>query len=138
MNTLKRCNTCFVYKYNTFFVSKNLLLTPRIAHYSSLVKPLWEMLQEGQFQWNSVNEQNFYKICNLLCKNNLLSFFDPDKPNVIQTDASKLGLGAVLLQNDIPVMFVSRTLTDTESRYSQIELEFLAIVFGLTKLRKYF
>ena len=108
-----------------------------IAHYSSLVKPLRNMLQEGQFQWSRVNEQAFYKICNLLCKNNLLNFFDPDKPIVIQTDASKLGLGAVLLQNDVPVMFVSRTLTDTETRYSQIELEFLVIVFGLTKLRKY-
>ena len=75
----------------------------------SLVKPLRTMFQEGEFQWSRVNEQVFYKICNLLCENNLLNFFDPDKPIVIQTDASKFSLGAVLLQNGVPVMFVTDT-----------------------------
>ena len=56
---------------------------------------------------------------------------------MVQTDASPQGIGAVIIQDNVPVVFVSRTLTDTESRYSQIEREFLAIVFGLSRLKKY-
>ena len=108
-----------------------------VAHFSALAKPLWDMMQEGQFEWSDDNKKAFYKVRDLLCENTILSFFDPNKQIVVQTDASKQGLGAVILQDNLPVVFVSRTLTDTETRYSQIELEFLAIVFGLTRLRKY-
>lgn len=47
------------------------------------------------------------------------------------------GLGSVLLQDNKPVLFVSHMLTDTERRYSQMETEFLRIVFGLTRLSRY-
>ena len=108
-----------------------------IAHYSTFVKPLWDMLQEERFEWSDENTQTFYNVRDLLCKDTVLSYFDPSKDIIVQTDASKQGLGAVILQDNKPVVFVSRTLTDTETRYSQIELEFLAIVFGLTRLRRY-
>ena len=49
-------------------------------------------------------------------------------------DASKKGLGAVLLQESKPVMYVSRALTETEQRYSNIERELLAIVFALERI----
>ena len=45
--------------------------------------------------------------------------------------ASKTGLRAVLLQDDQPMVYASRTLTDTERRYSSIERELLGIIFGL-------
>ena len=47
------------------------------------------------------------------------------------------GLGAVLLQESKPVMYVSRALTETEQRYSNIERELLAIVFALERLNHY-
>ena len=46
----------------------------------------------------------------------------------IQCDASETGLGAVLMQNGQSICYASRTLTDTETRYAQIEKELLAIV----------
>ena len=52
-------------------------------------------------------------------------------------DASKTGLGAVLLQEGQPVVYASRTLTDTERRYSNIERELLGVVFGLERLHHY-
>ena len=52
---------------------------------------------------------------------------------MIQCDAAEKGLGAVLLQDDKPVAFTSRALTDTETRYAQIEKELLAIVFSVEK-----
>ena len=52
-----------------------------------------------------------------------------------------MGLGAVLLQEHegglFPVCYVSRKLLDRETRYSTIERECLAIVWGLRKLRQY-
>ena len=46
-----------------------------------------------------------------------------------------MGLGAVLLQDDQPVIYASRALTDTEHRY--MERELLGIVFGLERLHHY-
>ena len=48
-----------------------------------------------------------------------------------------MGLGAVLLQEGQPVVYASRTLTDTEQRYSNIEGELLDVVFGLERLHHY-
>ena len=67
----------------------------------------------------------------------VLAYFDKDKDHIIQTDASKTGLGAVLLQEGQPVVYASRTLTDTECRYSNIERELLGVVFGLERLHHY-
>ena len=73
-----------------------------------------------------------------------LAFFDvsPDRETAISSDASPIGLGAVLWQKDDqhqwrPVSCASRALTDTESRYSQLEREMLAVVFGLKKFQQY-
>ena len=67
----------------------------------------------------------------------VLGYFDKTKKHTIQCDASKEGLSAVLLQESKPVMYVSRALTETEQRYSNIERELLAIVFALKRLNHY-
>ena len=66
-----------------------------------------------------------------------MTYFDKDKDHIIQTDASKTGLGAVLLQEGQPVVYASRALTDIECRYSNIERELLGVVFGLKRLHHY-
>ena len=60
----------------------------------------------------------------------MLAYFDQSKACVIQSDASKKALGAVLLQDGKPVVYASRTLTETEQRYLNIELELLSVVFA--------
>ncbi len=50
---------------------------------------------------------------------------------------SQHGLGAVCLQNNRPVAFASRALTETESRYAQIEKELLGLVYACTKFHHY-
>lgn len=56
------------------------------------------------------------------------------KPVVLSVDASQKGLGAVLLQENLPTgicyAYASRALTDTETRYAQIKKEASAIVFS--------
>ena len=51
----------------------------------------------------------------------------------LQTDASKKGLGAVILQDSKPVMFASRALTRAEKNYQNLERECLAIIWGMEK-----
>ena len=66
-----------------------------------------------------------------------MTYFDKDKDHIIQTDPSKTGLGAVLLQEGQPIVYASRTLTETEKRYSNMERELLGVVFGLERLHHY-
>ena len=73
-----------------------------------------------------------------------LAYFraSPSVPTAVSCDASPSGLGAILWQrsNDgrwLPVTCASRTLTDVETRYSQMEREMLCIVFALTRFRQY-
>ena len=56
---------------------------------------------------------------------------------VLQCDTSLNGLGACLMQNNKSVAYASRSLTQTEVQYAQIEKEMLAIVFGMEKFKTY-
>ena len=66
----------------------------------------------------------------------VLAYFDRSKANTIQSDASKKGLGAVLIQDDKPV-YASRALTETEQSYSNIERELLSVIFALERFHHY-
>ena len=56
---------------------------------------------------------------------------------VLQTDASAVGLGAVLEQDSHPIAYASRSLSSSERNYSVIQRECLAIVFALKQFRHY-
>ena len=58
---------------------------------------------------------------------------NPNTYTILQTDASKWGLGSVLLQNSKPVMFASRALTGSERNYQNLERECLATIWGMEK-----
>lgn len=64
-----------------------------------------------------------------------------DQEFVVRTDASSVGLGAVLLQEfeDVlhPVSYASRKLLEREKNYSSIECECLAIVWSIQKLSRF-
>ena len=55
----------------------------------------------------------------------------------IQVDASQVGLGTVLLQNNKPVAFTSKALTNTECYYAKIEREIFAVIFRAERFRTY-
>lgn len=71
----------------------------------------------------------------------MLQFPNFDKPFLLTTDALEIALGAVSSQGSIetdkPVVYASRTLNDTEKKYSAIERELLAVIWAVKHLRPY-
>jgi len=76
-----------------------------------------------------------------LSKPTTLALYDPKVPTKVSADASSYGLGAVLTQEMEskwrPVAYASRSMTDTEKRYAQIEKEALAITWACKKFSDY-
>jgi hypothetical protein len=63
---------------------------------------------------------------------------NPDGMFELETDASNLGIGAVLRQNGMPVAYMSRTLSKSEQNYSITKKEMLAAIWSMEKMRYYF
>ena len=102
---------------------------------TELSEPL-RRLQKGDTvrAWESEQQTAFEKIKTILNTHPLLTYFEKDKDHIIQTDASKTGLSAVLLQEGQSIVYASRALRDTECGYSNIERELLGVVLGLERL----
>lgn len=64
----------------------------------------------------------------------VLTYFDRNAEHVVQADAAMKGLGAVLLQKGRSGIYMSRTLTPAEERYSKIEGELLGVMFTMEGL----
>ena len=113
--------------------------TPNIAELS---QPLRELLSSKRsWVWGPAQDAAFKAIKAELARPTTLALYSPDVPTKIAADASAYGLGAVLLQQQSgawqPVAFASRSMTDTEKRYSQIEKEALALVWACEKFSDY-
>ena len=90
-----------------------------------------------EFQWLEQHSLTMNTIKKFLAESLVLRYYDINKPVTVQCDASQSGLEAVLLQDGQPVCYASRTLTDSEFRYAQIEKEMLAITWACDKFDQY-
>ncbi|KAJ8381193.1 hypothetical protein SKAU_G00019710 [Synaphobranchus kaupii] len=110
-------------------------LAVKTAHLRKLLQ------RETEFQWGHEHETEWKGLLEVLAGEPLLMFFCPEKRTKVSTDASKDGLGAVLLQEEEgawqPVAYASRSMTATECRYAQIEKECLGLAFGCEKFHTY-
>ena len=108
-----------------------------IANLSHHTEPLRAMLKKDNvYHWEEQQTQSFQQVKTLIAKanNTLLRYYDRNLPVTVQVDASLRGLGACLIQKHNgehqPIAFASKSLTDAETRYANIEKGLLAIVFA--------
>lgn len=109
-----------------------------VDNFAEKTSKLRELLKKNvEFQWLPEHTKVLNKIKTLLSKEPILGNFDKNKEITIQSDASQNGLGCTLMQENKPICYASRSLTETEKAYSQIEKELLGIVFATNKFHYY-
>ena len=109
--------------------------TPDLATITAPLRDLTE--KDTTFVWRPEHQKVYDNVKKAITAASTLAYFDANKPVTIQTDASKRGDGATLLRHGRPAAWASMSLTETESKYCNIEREMLGIVFGLEKFHHY-
>ena len=118
------------------YVSKFI---PEASHITAPLRKLIE--KDTKFEITSEHKESIQRIKEALVSNPVLKIYEASKETKITCDASLYGLGAVLMQKHgadwLPVAYASRSLTDAEKRYAQIEKETLSAVFACNKFHNY-
>ena len=105
-------------------------------------EPLRHLTKSGTpFVFGGEQKKAFQGLKEQLAPAETLGYFDKDTPTQVIANASPVGLGAVLTQKQKNgprvVCYTSRSLTDTERRYSQTEKEVLALIWACEKFHPY-
>ena len=122
------------------FIGMVMYMGNFVPHLSHHTEPLRAMLkQDIVFHWDEMANTSFQRIKDLIAKtaSQPLRYYDHTKLVTVQANASQRGLGACLIQDGQPIAFASKSLTDTETRYANIERELLAIVFAWQHFNTY-
>ena len=115
-----------------------------VKNFAQIAKPLFNLLKKDvRYVWSNDCNYAFEKLKKTLTMAPILVPPDYSKPFIIRTDASRDGLGGVLLQVkensiEVPIYFESRTLSSSESNYSVTDLEGKAIFHCVKKFKPYF
>ena len=114
-----------------------------LENLSTKLGPLYELLKKDvSWNWSSECAKAFQACKDALQEDSVLVHYSTNLPVRLACDASSYGLGAVISHvmpdgSERPVAFASRTMSQAEKNYSQLEKEALAIMFGIRKFHKY-
>lgn len=114
-----------------------------LPNLSTALHPLYQLLEKNhKWKWTEECCKSFKHIKKLITSDEVLTHYDPNLPLCLATDASPIGLGAVLSHimpdgTERPIAYASRSLSTAEKNYSQIDKESLAIVWGVKRFNTY-
>ncbi|XP_050456461.1 uncharacterized protein K02A2.6-like [Cataglyphis hispanica] len=113
-----------------------------IKDFSILAAPLTRLTKKNtRWTWREDEATAFQQLKDALTTAPVFACPDFNRRFFLQTDASTSGLGAVLTQyredGERVIAYASRTLTGAEKNYSATELECLAVVWGIRRMRNY-
>ncbi len=111
-----------------------------VKNFASIASPLTRLLKKDvPFLWNDAQQHRFTILKDAFTHAPILAFPDCKLPFAMCTDASALGIGAVLMQTEgkrpHAIAYAGRVFTSTESKYSGTHLEALAVVWALQHSR---
>lgn len=112
-----------------------------VPNFAAIAKPLTQLTAKGtpsRIPWSTEADHSFKMIKRALCDATSLTTPDITKPFWLFTDASAIAAGACLAQltddgKELPIAFASHRFTPTQSRWSTIEREAFAVIWGLRK-----
>ncbi len=87
------------------------------------------------WRWGPIHQQAFDDVKATIAKDVVLAYPDFTKPFEIYTDASIMQLAAVITQDNRPIEFFSRRLSEAQTKYSVTKIKLLAIVETLKEFR---
>jgi len=103
-----------------------------VEGFSRIAYPITSLQKKGKvFKWTADCQRSFEQLKYLLTTAPVLSVADPEKEYVVCTDASKEGVGGVLMQEGKVIAYESRKLKEHEQKYSAYDLELTAVVHAL-------
>ena len=109
--------------------------SPRL---SELAESIRELSKDNiPFNWGPEHQAAFQLMKQEISSAPMLAYFNPKKETMLQTDASIKGLGACLLQEEKPVYFASKALTEAQKGYGAIEIELLAVAWAMEKFHHF-
>ena len=114
-----------------------------ICHLSTMLQPLNHLLCKSvTWKWSAECQKAFDELKTQLASSDVFVHYDPSRSLKLDCDASSYGVGAVLSHVfpdglERPVAYASRTLTQSERGYSQLEKEALSLVYGVNKFHQF-
>ncbi|GJX73446.1 putative reverse transcriptase domain-containing protein [Tanacetum coccineum] len=109
-----------------------------IEGFSKIAKTMTKLTQKGvKFDWGDKQEAAFQLLKQKLCSAPILALPEGSEDFIAYCDASKKGLGAVLMQREKVISYASRQLKIYEKNYTTHDLELGAVVFALKIWRHY-
>jgi len=108
-----------------------------IKSYAVIAAPLTDLLKKDKFLWGMDATEAFSMLKTALTQAPVLALSDFSKTFTLETDASGVGIGAILSQDQRPIAYFSKKLTDRMQRQSAYTREFFAITKAIAKFRHY-
>jgi len=108
-----------------------------IKNYAHIAAPLTNLLKNNSFQWNEEAGRCFEDLKEVMSNAPVLATPNFSRPFTIECNASRFGIGAMLMQEGHPIAFESRKLNKRERLKSTYKKEMLAIMHALAKWRQY-
>ena len=108
-----------------------------VKNYGEISAPLTSLLKKDVFQWLDRASIAFDKLKAAMTTTPVLTLPDFNRPFIIEADASRVGIGAILMQDGRPLAYTSNALSPSHQNKSTYDKEMLAIVRAATRCRPY-
>ena len=115
-----------------------------IPNYATITAPLRELTKKNvTFEWKVPQQKAFEQLKKKLTQTPVMAYYDTNKRSLVIVDGLPHGVSAILAQREQHgrpykiISCASRALSSVEKRYSQTDIEGLALVWGIEHFRMF-